>query len=162
MAPVVRYERAQPGELIHIDIKKLGRFEIPGHRVTGSRSRASHGRYGWEYVFVVIDDHSRLAHAAIFPSERDVSATAFLRKAPNYYQRFGVRVQRLVTDNGSCFRSKFFAEACRQLGIKHIKTKRYTPKTNGKAERFIQSSLALNPPISRIPLTENNLLILHI
>jgi transposase InsO family protein len=139
--PVVRYERAKPGELLHLDIKKLGRILRPGHRVTGSRRVRAHGRAGWEFVFVAIDDHSRLAHAALLPDERQASAVAFLRQAVAHYQRFGVRVERVMTDNGSCFISDAFAAACRKLGLKHITTRPYTPKTNGKAERFIQSSL---------------------
>jgi transposase InsO family protein len=194
--PVVRYERAKPGELLHLDIKKLGRILQPGHRVTGSRRVRAHGRAGWEFVFVAIDDHSRLAHAALLPDERQASAVAFLRQAVVHYQRFGVRVERVMTDNGSCFISEAFVTACRELGLKHITTRPYTPKTNGKAERFIQSSLrewaysgsfatsahraehlprwlhrynwhrphsslGLKPPVSRLPLSKNNLLTLH-
>ena len=192
---VVRYERAHPGELLHLDIKKLVRIARPSHRVTGNRRDTVKG-LGWEYVFVAIDDHSRLAHAAILPDERQASAVTFLRQAVILYARFGVRLQRIMTDNGPCFLSDAFAAACRQLGLKHITTRPYTPKTNGKAERFIQSSLrewayassfdtsahradqlprwlhrynwhrphsslGLKPPVSRLPLNENNLLTLH-
>jgi len=194
-ATVVRYERDLPGELLHIDIKKLVRIVRPSHRVTGNRRDTVKG-HGWEYVFVAIDDHSRLAHASIHPNERQTSAVAFLKQAVAYYERFGVRLQRVMTDNGPCFHARSFGAACRQLGIKHVRTRPYTPKTNGKAERFIQSSLrewayassfdtsahradqlprwlhrynwhrphsslGLKPPISRLPLTPNNLLTLH-
>jgi transposase InsO family protein len=138
--PVVRYERAHPGELLHIDIKKLVRIVRPSHRVTGNRRDTVKG-HGWEYVFVAIDDHSRLAHAALHPNERQASAVAFLKEAAAHYARFGVTLQRVMTDNGPCFHARAFGEACRQLGIKHIRTKPYTPRTNGKAERFIQSSI---------------------
>ena len=137
---VVRYEREHPGELLHIDIKKLVRIVRPSHPVTGNRRDTVKG-HGWEYVFVAIDDHSRLAHASIHPNERQTSAVAFLRQAAAHYQRFGVRLQRVMTDNGPCFHARAFGAACRQLGIKHVRTRPYTPKTNGKAERFIQSSL---------------------
>jgi len=192
---VVRYEREHPGELLHIDIKKLVRIVRPSHRVTGNRRDTVKG-HGWEYVFVAIDDHSRLAHASIHPNERQTSAVAFLKQAVAHYQRFGVRLQRVMTDNGPCFHARAFGAACRQLGIKHVRTRPYTPKTNGKAERFIQSSLrewayassfdtsahradqlprwlhrynwhrphsslGLKPPVSRLPLTPNNLLTLH-
>jgi transposase InsO family protein len=193
--PLVRYEREHPGELLHIDIKKLVRIVRPSHRVTGERRDTVKG-HGWEYVFVAIDDHSRLAHASIHPNERRTSAVAFLRQAVAHYRRFGVRLQRVMTDNGPCFHARSFAHACRELGIKHVRTRPYTPRTNGKAERFIQSSLrewayacsfdtsahradqlprwlhrynwhrphsslGLKPPVSRLPLTENNLLTLH-
>src|SRR5271154_4261765 len=137
---VVRYEREHPGELLHIDIKKLVRIVRPSHRVTGNRRDTVKG-HGWEYVFVAIDDHSRLAHASIHPNERQTSAVAFLKQAVAHYERFGVRLQRVMTDNGPCFHARAFGAACRQLGIKHVRTRPYTPKTNGKAERFIQSSL---------------------
>jgi len=139
-APVLRYERDHPGELLHIDIKKLVRIVRPSHRVTGNRRDTVKG-HGWEYVFVAIDDHSRLAHAAILPNERQTSAIAFLKQAIAHYERFGVKLQRVMTDNGPCFHSLAFGRACRELGIKHVRTRPYTPKTNGKAERFIQSSV---------------------
>jgi transposase InsO family protein len=139
-AAVVRYERDHPGELLHIDIKKLVRIVRPSHRVTGNRRDTVKG-HGWEYVFVAIDDHSRLAHAAILPNEQQTSAVAFLKQAVAHYERFGVRLQRVMTDNGPCFHALAFGRACRQLGIKHVRTRPYTPKTNGKAERFIQSSV---------------------
>ena len=140
--PVRRYEREHPGELIHIDIKKLGRFDKVGHRITGLRAEQIRTRgAGWEYVHVCIDDASRVAFAQIMPNERKESAVTFLKAAITYYERLGVKVQRVMTDNGSCYRSKAFRKACKRLGLKHIRTKPYTPKTNGKAERFIQTAL---------------------
>jgi transposase InsO family protein len=141
-APVRRYERENPGELIHIDIKKLGRFSRTGHRITGNRTGQSNTRgVGWEFVHVCIDDASRIAFTQIKPNEKKRSATAFLRDAVAYYESLGITVERVMTDNGSCYRSRAFARACKQLGIRHIRTKPYTPKTNGKAERFIQTAL---------------------
>jgi transposase InsO family protein len=140
-APVVRYEREHPGELIHIDIKKLGRFTTEGHRVTGDRQAGRSRRVGWEFVHVCIDDASRVAFSQILPDERKESAVAFLKAAVAYYASLGVSVARVMTDNGSCYRSKAFGKACADLGLKHIRTKPYTPKTNGKAERFIQTAL---------------------
>ena len=195
--PVRRYERERPGELIHIDIKKLGKFNQIGHRITGDRKGQSNGRgVGWEYVHVCIDDHSRVAFAEIMPNEKKRSATAFLKAALAYYANLGIKVERVMTDNGSCCKSFAFRRACKRLGLRHIRTKPYTPKTNGKAERFIQTSLREwayaqaypnsrerkaelptwlhrynwhrphagiddNVPISRLGLTENNVLRLH-
>ena len=144
--PRPRYEREKPGEIVHIDIKKLGRFNAIGHRITGDRRGQSNARGrgagpGWEFAHVAIDDHSRVATAAIFPNERKKSAVAFLRSTVAYYRSLGVTVERVMTDNGSCYRSKAFARACKRLRIKHIRTKPYTPQTNGKAERFIQTAL---------------------
>jgi transposase InsO family protein len=144
--PRPRYERAKPGEIIHIDIKKLGRFNAIGHRITGDRRGQSNARGrgegpGWEFAHVAIDDHSRVATAAIFPNERKRSAIAFLCTTVAYYKSLGVTVDRIMTDNGSCYRSRAFARACKRLRVKHIKTKPYTPQTNGKAERFIQTAL---------------------
>jgi transposase InsO family protein len=139
--PVRRYERARPGEMIHIDIKKLGRFAQAGHRVTGQRQGCRNAGAGWEFVHVAIDDHSRIAFAKIMPSEKRRSATAFLKAALAYYESLGIKVERVMTDNGSCYKSFAFRRACKRLGLKHIRTKPYTPKTNGKAERFIQTSL---------------------
>jgi transposase InsO family protein len=139
-APVVRYERDLPGELIHIDIKKLGRFDQVGHRITDDRTvRSRH--VGWEFVHVCIDDASRVAFSQILPDERKQSAILFLKAAVAYYASLGVSVARVMTDNGSCYRSKAFRKACAELGLKHIFTRPYTPKTNGKAERFIQTAL---------------------
>jgi transposase InsO family protein len=139
--PVRRYEREKPGELIHIDIKKLGRFERVGHRITGNPQAGKSRGAGWEFVHVCIDDASRLAFSQILPNEKKESAVAFLRAAVAYYRSLGVTVARVMTDNGSCYRSKAFAKACRNLNLRHIRTKPYTPKTNGKAERFIQTAL---------------------
>ncbi len=140
--PVRRYERAHPGEMIHIDIKKLGRFNRIGHRITKDRTGQSNSRgVGWEFVHVCIDDHSRLGFADIMPDEKKASAVAFLKAAVAWYRRFNITVERVMTDNGSCYKSFAWRDACRRLGLKHIRTKPYTPRTNGKAERFIQSSL---------------------
>lgn len=140
--PVRRYERATPGEIIHIDIKKLGRFDKIGHRITGDRTGQSNSRgVGWEFVHVCIDDHSRVAFSQIKPDEKADSAVPFLKAAVAYYKSLGVTVTRVMTDNGSCYKAFAFRDACRELGIKHIRTKPYTPKTNGKAERFIQTAL---------------------
>lgn len=144
--PRPRYERETPGEIIHMDTKKLGRFNAVGHRITGDRTGQSNQRSGsaapgWEFVHVAVDDHSRVAFSQILPDERKASAVAFLEAAVQYYGRLGVNIARVMTDNGSCYRSRAFGKACRQLGIKHIRTKPYTPQTNGKAERFIQSAL---------------------
>jgi transposase InsO family protein len=195
--PVRRYEREHPGDMIHIDIKKLGRFEQVGHRITGDPQQGKSRGVGWEFVHVCIDDASRVAFSQILPNERKESAVAFLKAAIVYYESLGITVARVMTDNGSCYRSKAFAKACRDLGLKHVRTKPYTPKTNGKAERFIQtalrewayaiayptsqrraaelpvwlhrynwhrphSSLKSKTPISRLALTEDNLLRLHI
>jgi transposase InsO family protein len=138
--PVQRYEHAAPGELLHIDTKKLGRIERPSHRVTGNRRDTVDGA-GWECLFVAVDDHARIGFTAMHPDERAPSAVQFLRDAVAYYERLGVTVQRLLTDNGSAFRSKDFRLACQELGIRHRFTRPYRPQTNGKAERFIQSAL---------------------
>ena len=135
-----RYEHRRPGDLVHLDVKKLGRIGRPGHRVHGDRTTRSRG-VGWEYVHVAIDDHSRVAFAKVMSNERKHCAIAFLKEAVGYYARLGVKVERVMTDNGSCYNSFAFRRACGRLGLRHIRTKPYTPKTNGKAERFIQSSL---------------------
>ena len=194
--PVVRYEREHPGELIHLDIKKLGRFTAEGHRATGDRQAGRSYRVGWEFVHVAIDDASRLAFSQIHPDETQHSAVPFLKAAVAYYASLGVSVSRVMTDNGACYKSHAFRQACADLGLKHIRTRPYTPKTNGKAERFIQTALrewayahaypssdrraaelpawlhrynwhrphgGLNSatPISRLGLTEDNLMRLH-
>lgn len=195
--PARRYQYDQPGGLIHIDIKKLGRFERVGHRISGDRTGQSNSRgVGWEFVHVVIDDASRVGFSQIYPDEKAVSATAFLKAAIAYYLSLGVSVARVMTDNGACYKAHAFRDACKALGLKHIRTKPYTPRTNGKAERFIQTalrewayaqayptsdrraaelpiwlhrynwhrphaSLDAKTPISRLALTENNLLRLH-
>ena len=138
--PIVRYEHEAPGDMLHIDTKKLGRIERPSHRVTGDRRDSVEGA-GWEMLFVAIDDHARIAFTAMHADERTPAAVQFLRDAVAYYARLGVTVRRLLTDNGSAFRSKDFAAACKQLGVRHRFTRPYRPQTNGKAERFIQSAL---------------------
>lgn len=195
---VRRYERENPGELIHIDIKKLGRIGSVGHRITG-RYRGVVNRHhgiGWEFVHVCIDDASRVAFVQIMTNQRKESAVAFLEAAVAYFATLGIRIERVMTDNGSCYRSKTFRAACKRLGLRQIFTKPYTPRTNGKAERFIQTalrewayarayqnsdqrsaellnwlhrynwhrphgSLKANTPISRLALSEDNLLRLH-
>ena len=141
--PIRRYEREKPGELIHIDIKKLGRIGSVGHRITGRQTGVvnRHLGIGWEFVHVCIDDSSRIAFSQVKKDERKESAVSFLTSAVAYYASLGVRIERVMTDNGSCYRSKAFARTCKMLGLKHIRTRPYTPKTNGKAERFIQTSL---------------------
>ena len=141
--PVRRYQRDRPGELIHLDIKKLGRIGSISHRITG-RYRGAVNRHrgiGWEFVHVCIDDASRIAFTEIKPDQRKHSAVAFLKAAIAYYKRLGIKVERVMTDNGSCYRSNAFRKTCQRLGLRQIFTKPYTPKTNGKAERFIQTSL---------------------
>jgi transposase InsO family protein len=197
--PVRRYERQNPGELIHLDIKKLGRIGSVGHRITGRYPGAinRHRGIGWEFVHVCIDDASRVAFVQLRPDQRKQSAVAFLEASLAYYAKLGIRVERVMTDNGSCYRSKAFRAACKRLGLRQIFTRPYTPRTNGKAERFIQTalrewayarayhnsdqrsaellhwlhrynwhrphgSLKANTPISRLGLSEDNLLRLHI
>jgi transposase InsO family protein len=196
--PIRRYEREHPGELIHLDIKKLGRIGSIGHRITGRQTGVvnRHLGIGWEYVHVCIDDASRIAFVQVMADQRKESAVAFLDAAIAYYAKLGVRVERVMTDNGSCYRSKTFRTACIQRGLRQVFTRPYTPKTNGKAERFIQTalrewayarayhnshqrsaelthwlhrynwhrphgSLKANTPISRLGLSEDNLLRLH-
>jgi len=138
--PVQRYEHAAPGDMIHIDIKKLGRFERAGHRVTGNRLPSSTGP-GWEYVHVCIDDHSRVAYAEVLPNQRKETAVAFLRHAVRWFQRFGITIRRVLTDNGGCYKSTLWHKACDALQISVKKTRPYRPQTNGKAERLIQTLL---------------------
>jgi transposase InsO family protein len=141
----VRYERSRPGELVHIDVKKLGRIARPGHRVTGRISgRGLHRRVydqGWEYVHIAIDDYSRFAYAEVLTDEKASTAAGFLRRAVTHYQRHGIQIERILTDNGSCYRSTIHALACRSLAIKHSRTRPYRSQTNGKAERFIRTML---------------------
>jgi transposase InsO family protein len=143
LEPAVRYKRSRPGELVHIDVKKLGRIVRPGHRVTGSRrDRRGQGKKGWEYVHVAVDDYSRLAYAEVLPDEKATTAARFLIRAVRFYRRHGIRVERVITDNGGAYISAVHAIACRRLGIKHLRTRPYRPQTNGKAERFIRTLLA--------------------
>jgi transposase InsO family protein len=138
--PAQRYECAQPGELLHVDTKKLGRIGRIGHRITGDRRRRVRG-IGWEYVHVAVDDCSRLSYAEVLPDERGVAMAAFLRRAIAWFRRRGVRVQRILSDNGSGYRSRLVAAVCHALALVHSRTRPYTPRTNGKAERFIQTLL---------------------
>lgn len=138
--PVVRYEHDAPGDMLHIDTKKLGRIVRPSHRVTGNRRDSVDGA-GWETLFVAIDDHARIAFTAMHPDEKKQEAVEFLHNAVAYYAGLGVIVKRLLTDNGAAFRSREFAAACKALNVQHKFTRPYRPQTNGKAERFIQSAL---------------------
>jgi len=138
--PENRYEHARPGQLLHLDIKKLGRIGSPGHRVTGDRSHRHRG-IGWEYVHLAIDDHSRVAFASIEPDERGTSACKALIRTVRYYRSLGVCFERVLTDNGTCYRSRRFQRLLRRLGMRHLRTRPYTPRTNGKAERLVQTSL---------------------
>lgn len=144
---IIRYEKGTPGEMIHIDTKKLGRIEGIGHRITGDRTGQSNARSrkdggkGWEYLHLAVDDHSRLAYSEILPDETRKSCLTFLFNALRFFRSHGVRVWRVMTDNGVSFRSKRYVKALSMLGIKHKRTKPYTPRTNGKAERFVQTSL---------------------
>jgi len=138
--PARRYEHALPGDMLHLDTKKLGRILKPGHRVTADRATRSRGA-GWETVFVAVDDHSRIAYAELAADETADSAVAFLQAAIGYYAKLGVQIRRVMTDNGAVFVSHAFAQALERLNLRHIRTRPYTPRTNGKAERFIQSAL---------------------
>ena len=137
---VVRYEHEHPGELVHLDTKRLARFRRPGHRVTGNRHiKSTH--VGWQFLHIAIDDHARVAYGEFYRDERGPSAARFLVRLVRYYRRLGIKIARILTDNGKCYRSKRFARACLRLGIKHSFTRPYRPQTNGKAERFIQTAL---------------------
>ncbi len=144
----VRYERSRPGELVHVDVKKLGRIARPGHAVLGgqpARAKAGYHRKrnskGWEFVHIAIDDATRLAYVEVLSDERAVTAIAFFKRALAFFARYGIVVERVMSDNGSCYRAKLHAIACRALGIRHIFTRPYRPQTNGKAERFIRTML---------------------
>jgi transposase InsO family protein len=137
---VIRYEYSEPGGLIHVDIKKLGRILKPGHRVTGDRRGKAKGKAGWQYLFVAIDDHTRLGFAAVYPDETSDSATMFLDELVRFYDNHGISVERVLTDNGSCFKNRW-NDACVAHGIKAKRTRPYRPQTNGKAERFIRTML---------------------
>ena len=139
--PLQRYEHAAPGDLLHLDIKKLARFGRIGHRMDGDRRRPQSKGWGWEYLHIAIDDHSRMAFSAIYPNEKGSSAAAFLQAAIAFFARFGIRIRRLLTDNGPCYKSRVFLRLCQAHAIRHIFTKPFTPRTNGKAERFIQTAL---------------------
>jgi transposase len=152
LEPAVRYERERPGELLHIDVKKLGRiYDGAGHRITGKRGRytgvrtdaegARRNTVGWEYVHIAIDDATRLAYVEVLSDEKATTAIAFLARAVEHYAAYGITVQALITDNGSAYRSTIHAIACRALKIRHLRTRPYRPQTNGKAERFIRTLL---------------------
>ena len=140
LEPPNRYEKQRPGELVHVDVKKLGRIGRPGHRVNGDRRTRTRG-IGWEYVHVAIDDATRLVYVEVLADEKAATAVGFLRRAVAHFAAFGIRVERLMTDNGNAYRSAIHALACKALGIKHIRTRPYRPRTNGKAERFIRTML---------------------
>jgi transposase InsO family protein len=153
LEPAIRYERSRPGELVHIDVKKLGRIQGgAGHRVTGApkhyqptrsdRDGKQRKTVGYEYVHIAIDDHSRLAYAEVLNDEKAPTAAGFLRRAVRFYRRHGIKVERVLTDNGGAYRAAIHAIACRRLGIKHRRTRPYRPQTNGKAERFIRTLLS--------------------
>jgi transposase InsO family protein len=137
---IVRYERSRPGELVHVDVKRLGRILKPGHRMTGDRSQRAKGKAGWQYLYVAIDDNSRLGFAAVHPDETADSALAFLEQLVRFYGDHGIRVERVLSDNGTCFKRRW-ADACARQGIAVRKTRPYRPQTNGKAERFIRTLL---------------------
>src|SRR5512133_1488777 len=149
LEPANRYERRRPGELVHIDVKKLGRIVVPGHAITGNRRQRAprisidhghkRGTAGWEFVHVAIDDHTRLAYAEVLGDERASTAVGFLRRALAFFARHAITVQRVMTDNGSAYRAHTHRLACHQLALKHLFTRPYRPRTNGKAERFIQT-----------------------
>ncbi len=152
LEPAQRYERERPGELLHIDVKKLGKIKDgAGHRITGKRGRYTGSRtdpegarrklVGWEYVHVAIDDATRLAYVEVLSDEKALTAVGFLKRAVAHYNGYGIVVERLITDNGSPYRSTVHAIACRMLGIRHLRTRPYRPQTNGKAERFIRTML---------------------
>ena len=149
LEPAVRYERSRPGELVHVDVKKLGRIAGVGHRIAGDR-RSQRGRYerrlqgrpGWEYLHVAVDDYSRLAYAEVLADEKATTAAGFLRRAAAFYRRYGIQVEAILTDNGSAYIAVTHALACRRLKIRHLRTRPRRPQTNGKAERFIRTTLA--------------------
>jgi transposase InsO family protein len=138
--PVVRYEHAAPGDLLHIDIKKLARIHKPGHRITGNPQDETRGA-GWEFLYVAVDDHSRMAYVAMMPDEKAISASSFLSQAHAYFARHNIHLRRVMTDNGPCFISDLFRDTCKALHLRHVRTRIYTPRTNGKAERFIQTAI---------------------
>jgi transposase InsO family protein len=149
LEPAVRYERSRPGELVHIDIKKLGRISGAGHRMTGDRTsqnsrfgRRARGELGWEYVHVAVDDYSRLAYAEVLTDEKASTAAGFLRRAVAFYRRYGIQVEAILSDNGAAYISIVHAHTCRQLKIRHLRIRPRRPQTNGKAERFIRTMLA--------------------
>jgi len=149
LEPSNHYQRDRPGELVHIDVKKLGRIDRVGHRISGSRASQDarslwhdgKRNVGWEYVHVCVDDATRLAYVEVLPDEKGLTVAAFLRRAVAFYASHGIRLERVMTDNGSGYRSIVHAVACRTLGLRHLRTRPYRPRTNGKAERFIRTML---------------------
>jgi transposase InsO family protein len=137
-APARRYEHQQPGALVHIDAKKFARIEHIGHRIHGDRSRRSEG-VGWEWTFVAVDDCTRLAYAEVLASESGPCATSFLQRVIQRFEGLGIQIERVLTDNAKCYGSKPFRALCQAHGIRQVFTRPYTPRTNGKAERFIQT-----------------------
>jgi len=137
---IVRYQRDRPGELVHVDAKKLGRIIRPGHRVTGDRSKRAKGKAGWQHLFVAVDDATRLAYAELYPDETNASAISFLAACQRFYQEHGITVERVLTDNGTCFKRRW-QDACHEHQITAKRTRPYRPQTNGKAERFIRTLL---------------------
>lgn len=138
--PVIRYEHKHPGDMIHMDVKKLGRIDGVGHRITGDRSRRGRGA-GWEFLHVCVDDHSRLAYTELLPDEKATTSTCFMIRAVDWFKKHGVKVDRVLTDNGNAYRAHLFLAACHYLDLRPRKIRPYTPRTNGKAERFIQTSI---------------------
>jgi transposase InsO family protein len=138
--PPNRYEYPCPGDLLHIDIKKLARIHRPGHRITGNPQDETRGA-GWEFLYVAVDDHSRMAYVAMMPDEKAISAGLFLSQAAGYFAQHNIQLRRVMTDNGPCFVSDRFKAQCQNLNARHIRTRIYTPRTNGKAERFIQTAI---------------------
>jgi transposase InsO family protein len=138
--PVQRYEWPMPGDMLHIDIKPLGRIGCVGHRIHGDRRQASRG-IGWEYVHVAVDDHSRIAYVEVLADQLGPTCAAFLTRAVEWFRTQGIQVRRVLSDNGSGYRSRAFRAMCEALQVKHCRTRPYTPRTNGKAERFIQTLL---------------------
>ena len=133
LEPAVRYQRERPGELLHIDVKKLGRIGLPGHRITGTRRHTKRARgVGWEFVHVAVNDATRLAYVEVLSDEKATTVVAFLGRALAFYRRHGITVQAVMTDNGSGYRSTLHAIACRTMGIRHLRTRPYRPQTNGK------------------------------
>ena len=145
--PPNRYERRRAGELVHLDVKKLGRILRPGHRVTGDRGSRKQKRFGdqvlgvagWEFVHVMVDDHSRLAYVEVLEDERGATAAGFLRRGVSWFAERGIKIERALSDNGACYRSRWHTQACSELGLRALFTRPYRPRTNGKAERFIQT-----------------------
>jgi len=161
--PIRRYQKEHPGELLHLDIKKLGKIRGVGHRITGNRLQRARG-IGWEFVHVAIDDASRIGYAEVLADDRGDTAANFLQRAVSWFEAHGVKTLKILTDNGGCYISRPFAEICRLLGVKHSRTRPYRPRTNGKAERFIQTltrewayAFSFDTSLARVHLLEKYL-----